>query len=317
MAPPPILRCFTAADVQAYLRAVAAAPSANFTPTNAINTTILADRAVDFVGGNHLDRQAGTSARVQITEYGTEFPLWGLSVRQGYYQGAWVCPTIGAWSYNGSQAFLSVERLDVVGVGGTYVGCLCGPNKNQLVGHGGDGNTYGSDRGWTKSSNGGGTKGFAFYGDEGGGDQDARLFRPNSDFSNVTSSLVGVGFRVEIVGWDPNYGGAGVGAGYHWTATVNQRIWEYYNCIGTPDNPVDDPEGSDPTGGAGSIGNATSPDGRMSFGAVMYGGNATQVPYLANYFEGVLACGYWFTGTAADAIHTYKTTIVEGIQATL
>jgi hypothetical protein len=317
MTPPAILRCFTAADVQAYLRIVAAAPSANFTPTNIVNTMITPDRAIDVVGSNHLDRQAGSSARVKITEFGTDFPLWGLSVKQGNYQGAWVCPTIGAWSYNGSQAFLSVERLDVEGIGGTYVGCLKGPNRNQPVGSGGNGTTYGSDRGWTKSSNGGGKKGFAFYGDEGGGDQDARLFRPNSDFAFGTTSLVGAGFRVEIIGWDPNYGGAGVGAGYHWSATANQRIWEYYNCVGTPEDPVDDPEGSDLTGGAGTIGDASSPDGRMSFGAIEYLMNATTTPYIQNLFEGVMACGYWFTGAAADAIHTYKTTICTTVQTSI
>lgn len=299
MPPPPILRCFTAADVQRYLRAVAGAPSASLTPSSMLSTMILPDRAIDTAGGYDLIRQGGSAERVQITEYGVTFPLWGLKVRQGQGQGAWVCPTIGAWSYNGSHAVIAVLRMDAEGVGGTFLGPLKGPNRNNP--HSGDGNTYGTDRGWTWSSNGGGLYGHATYGTEGGGDQDARVFRTNVDMSIGTTSHVGRGFRIVLYGYDPNYGGAGVGAGYMWTADAAQRPVEYF----------------DPGMGVGSVGDCSSPDGRMAFGAVMYGSNATATTPWVTYFEGVLAHLSWYTGAAADAIHLYRTAIAEGVQATL
>lgn len=317
MAPPAILRCFTAADVQAYLRIVTGASAANFLPTNILNTVVLSDQARDAVGGNHLVSQGSSAQRVRITEFGTEFPLWGLAAKQSPLRGAWVCPNVGAWSYNGSYAFLSVERLDAVGVGGYGMGCLKGPNKNQPPAHGGNGNTYGSDRGWGKSSNGGGLKGFGAYGTENIADQDARVFRPNTDFNTGTASLVGAGFRCEIFGYDLNYGGAGVAAGYLWTPTANQRVWEYFDPAGVPDDPIDDPEGSDPTGAVGNAGDTSSPDGHMAFGAVEYGTNALTSDPWTTYFDGVLACGYFFTGAAADNIHAHKTTIVTTVQAAI
>lgn len=316
MPPPAILTQFTGADVQRYLRAICSAPTADFSPTNLLNTAILPDRAIDAIAGNDLHRQAGSCRRERVTEFGTEFPLWAMRVCQGQNQGAWVCSTIGAWSSPGSQAVITVERLDAEGIGGTYIGPLCGPNKNNP--HSGDGNiNYGSDRSWTKSSNGGGRKGFSFYGTENLADQNARLFRPNTDFSHASASLVGVGWRVEIIGWDPNYGGAGVGAGYHWTAATNQRIWEYSNPAGVPNDPVDDPSGSDPTGAVGNGGDLSSPDGRMAFGSVMYGSNATAATPWVNYFEGALAHCSYFVGAAADSIHLHKTTICTVVQASI
>ena len=315
MPPPAILTQFTAADVQRYLRTITAASAADFSPTNLLGTMVTPDLAIDVIAGNSLVRQPGTCRRVQITEFGTEFPLWGLSTTMGVWQGAWVCPTIGAWSSSGSQALLTVERLDVTGIGGYYLGCLRGPNANNPFGNG---TTYGTDRGLAKASHGLGLKGCVMYGDEGGGDQDARLFRPNIDQSHLTTSLVGAGFKVEITGYDPNYGGAGVGGGYLWGAIVNQRIWEYYNCDGTPGDPVDDPEGSDPTGAVGSAGNLASPDGRFAFGSVEYGVNTTIAAHqFVSYFGGVLAFCARFEGAAADSIHLHKTTIVEAIQTSI
>lgn len=314
MPPPAILTQFTAADVARYLRAITGT-ALNFSPTNLLNTMITPDRAIDVVSGNDLHRQAGSCRREQVTDFGTAFPLWAMRVYQGQSQGAWICPTVGAWSTAGSQAVITVERLDAEGLGGTYIGPLKGPNRNNP--HTSDGNTYGTDRGWTKSSNGGGRKGFAFYGTEGLGDQDARLFRPNTDFSHVTSSLVGVGWRVEIVGWDPNYGGAGVGAGYQWSAAVDRRIWEFYNCGGVPGDLVDDPSGSDPTGAVGTCGDMSSPDGKMAFGAVMYGSNSYSTSPWVTYFEGLLAHCSYFVDAAADSIHLHKSTICNVVQASI
>ena len=223
MTPPPILRCFTAADLQAYLRSVTGTAS-NFTPTNLVNTMILPTHAVDVAGGHHLYTQGAAAVRVPITEYGTAFPLWGMSVKQGQNLGAWVCPTIGAWSYNGAHAFLAVLRMDAEGVGGTFLGTLKGPNR--MNPHSGDTvNTYGTDRGWTWSSNGGGRYGHATYGTEGIADQDARVFRTNVDMTIGTTSYVGRGFRVVLYGYDPSTSTRGWASAASVTARRRMGAW--------------------------------------------------------------------------------------------
>jgi hypothetical protein len=297
--PPAILRCHSAASLQAYLRVVTGQAAADFSPANSIHTFNLPDRAVDVVAGNNLYKQNGSCRRAQITEFGTDFPLWGLEVTQGSNQGAWVCPTIGAWSYNGSQAVLMVIKLNAEGVGGTFIGPLKGPNKNNP--HSGAGTTFGTDRGWTLSSNGGGRYGFAFYGDENIVDQDARVFRPNVDMAIGTPSYVGRGYAVMLVGYDPNYGGAGVAAGYQWVDDDTQRPVEYFD------------EGM----GVANAGDVSCPDGKMAYGAVMYGSNATAADSWFTYISGVLARCDYFTGAAADNIHAHKTTIVETVQASI
>jgi hypothetical protein len=300
VAPPRILRCNTGGQLQAYLRDVTRA-GRNFTPTNSIHTRTLAGRAVDVVSGNDLYKQNGSCRRVQVTEFGTDFPLWGLEVTQGSGQGAWVCPTIGAWSYNGSQAVLMVIKLNAEGIGGTFIGPLKGPNRNNP--HSGAGSTFGTDRGWTLSSNGGGRYGFAFYGDENlpANEQDDRVFRPNVDMDIGSPSYVGRGYVVMLVGYDPNYGGAGVAAGYQWVDDDTQRPVEYF----------------DAGMGVGNAGDVSCPDGRMAYGAVMYGSNATASDSWFTFISGVLARCDYFTGAAADSIHAHKTTIVETIQAQL
>lgn len=297
----------------------ASGAAVNFAPTNAYSTLLLPDKWIDIAGGAHLIRQPGRVRRVRVTEFGTEFALWGAEIVSGVRQGAFVCPTVGAVSSPGTQAALYVTKTTSAGIGGYYIGCLRGPNKNQPLAHGGTpGMTWGTDRGWGVSSNDGGKEGFGAYGTENLADQDARVFRPNTDEATNTTSRVGRGFRVGLFGYDPDYGGAGVGAGYLWSADANQRIWEYVNPIGTPDNQTDDPEGSDPTGGVGSAGDMSSPDGRFAIGAVEYGTNGTtNADSFITYLDGVVACVYYFTGAAATNVHANRTAIVTAIQASL
>ena len=321
MPPPALLLQHTGANLRDYLRAITAT-ALDFSPTEMINTMVTPDRAVNAISANHLLRQPGSARRHLITEFGTEFALWGLYVEQWVSgsagQGAWVCPTVGAWSGAGSQAVITVMRLDREGIGGYFLGCLKGPHPgapfNPLN------LNLGTYRGLALASHGGGQLGMVGYGDEGLGDQSARLYRPNLDQNAATPSRVG-GFRITIHGYDPNLGGAGVGGGYLWvgdntSGPNNQCCHEFYDCDVTPGDPVDDPEGSDPSGAVGSSGDLSSPDGRFAFGSVETGVNATIASgQFINYVEGVLAHCSYFTGAAADSIHLHKTTICNVVQA--
>lgn len=300
MAPPPyILTTHSAAGVQDAYRTAAGLPSADFLPINAVGTHATAERWIDFAGGDHLYRQPGTCERVAIyTSSGA--PLWGWRIRQGQRQGGLVCPTVGRWSSAGTQAAVVILSLSASGFGGTFIGPLRGPNRNNP--HSGNGNTYGADRGWTLSSNGDGLYGFAFYGTEGIADQDARVFRPNVDMTIGTASNVDRGFRILIAGYSPDLGGAGVGGGYLWTADATQCPVEYF----------------DPGGGVGGAGDLSCPDGRMAVGAVEYGSNTSSTSdAFVTYFDGVVAAVHYFTGAAADNIHANRAAICAAIQATL
>ena len=82
MAIPPLLYQFAPANVRDYLRSITGAPSAAFTPQNLMNTMIANGIAYDAGAGYHLRSQGGSARRVQITDYGTAFALWGIETVQ-------------------------------------------------------------------------------------------------------------------------------------------------------------------------------------------------------------------------------------------
>lgn len=279
---PPILACWTAADVQTIFRAVASQPALDFAPDHLLGPMICNGVWRDLIGDWHMYTEGGDATRV-LTSY-TGAPRWAVSTVHAS-RWAFVARTLGHWSLLPDEVILMIASCTRTGEGGYYAGNLRGPWSGQLLEQGGNGNTYGTDCGWALSFNGtpGGNTGigFANY-------SDTSRTSPNSDTaSNGTSNVEGLGYLPFFLGND-----ASGGKSYLRGSAAKWQI----------------EEAADPVGG-----NYASTDGYAAIGRTDYGavGNFTS--------QATATCVLLahFSGAAARNLHTHGATIAAGIGATL
>lgn len=294
MARPPILRCRTAAAVQALFRAYAAQPALDFAPGHLVGPDVRGGVAYDMIGDWHFTSEGGL-ARAVSSGYGAGRALrtHHLDVR------AWVAPLL-SWPLEGDDVIFFIVQVVTTGGGGGWMGNLRGPragNPHTPGGPPGDWNgAVKLDQGWGVSLNGtpGGIVGdphrsnigFANYYAHAG--EAVFSGTANIDTANDGSSnVVGQGFLPFFLGNDAS-GGKSYLRG-------SESKWRVEESHATPG------------------GDFSSPDGTPAIGRMPYGIAGAHV----NYGTADLAMLAHFSGAAGRNLHAHGATIAAQIGATL
>lgn len=282
---PTILRAASAAAIDRLFKQIVGL-GLDFAPDHLVGPDVRRGVAYDVVGDWHLHSEGGSARRV-ATSYGAgSFRRHALASTHLDHV-AWASRTIGHWSLLLDEVLLFLFEASAHGGGGYLTGNLRGPCAAQLPGQGGNGNTYGTDRGWAISLNGGsgplggGGIGFGNY-------STTSVTSPNTDTaSDGTANTIGIGYLPFFLGND-----ASGGKSYLRGSAAKWQIEEAAIVPG---------------------GNYASVDGYAAWGHTMYGAG----PTWTNYGTASLALLAHFSGDAARNLHTHAATIAAALQASL